>query len=513
MTAEDVRLLSPEIALAGVGLMVILLDLFVSRKGILAIFTFLGLLAPLGLAAWLWTDVNGESPKQIEAIFNLTGSGAALVVDQFALFFKFLVIAIVALIVLASTDYVSKMSRFQGEYFGLILLSATGMMLLAAARELITIYVSLELTALPLAALAAFLMNARSGEAGMKFFILNGVSSALLLYGMALVFGFTGSTYLTDIADRLGQTAGSGAALGDNFALLLGIVLMVAGFGFKISSVPFQMWAPDVYEGGPTTVVAFLSVASKAAGFAVLLRIFYTGFEVFQLDWGILFAGLAAASMTIGNVVAIAQSNIKRLMGYSTIAHAGYLLVGLAAVSANSDGGVTVGPSSVLFYLGAYAATNLTAFFAIIAISNKVQSDQIADFAGASRRSPYVALALALALVALIGVPPTGVFIAKLYIFNAAIKADLLWLAIIGVINSVVSAYYYLKIIRVMYLEEPADEEKAPSSPVFRIGLGLAALGVLFIGIAPGPLLRVAEIAADALPRAARVVGALSAAP
>ena len=506
MTAEDVRLLSPEIALAGIGLMVILLDLVVSRKGLLAIFTFLGLLVPVGLAAWLWADVSNEPSKQLEAIFNLTGSGASLVVDQFALFFKFLVLAIVALIVLASTDYVSKMSRFQGEYYGLILLSATGMMLLAAARELIAIYVSLELTALPLAALVGFLMNARSGEASMKFFILNGVSSALLLYGMALVFGFTGSTYLTDIGDKLAQTVGSGAALGDNFALLLGVVLIIAGFGFKISSVPFQMWAPDVYEGGPTTVVAFLSVASKAAGFAVLLRVFYTGFDVFQSDWGILFAGLAAASMTIGNVVAIAQSNIKRLMGYSTIAHAGYLLVGLAAVTANSDGGASLGPSSMLFYLGAYAATNLTAFFAIIAISNKVQSDEIADFAGASRRSPYVALALALALVALIGVPPTGVFIAKLYIFNAAIEAGLLWLAIVGVINSVVSAYYYLKIVRVMYLEPPADEEKAPSSPAFRLGIVLAALLVLFMGIVPGPVLKVAEIAAEALPRATSLV-------
>ena len=497
MTWEDLRLLSPEVAMVGVAIFVILLDLVVSRKGFLGVASLLGLLIPLGLSVWLWVDVNNEPGQQLVGIFNLTESRAALTVDHFALFFKFLVITVVALIVLASTDYVGKMPRYQGEYFGLILLSATGMMLLAASGELISIYVSLELTALPLAALAAFLMNSRSSEAGIKFLILSAISSGLLLYGMALIFGFTGSTYLSDIGLALSEPLSDDTPFG-SYALLLGIVLMVAGFGFKISSVPFQMWVPDVYEGAPTTVTAYLSVASKAAGFAVLLRVFYTGFGAFDVDWGILFAALAAASMTIGNLVAMAQTNIKRLLGYSTIAHAGYLLVGLAAVASRSSGPLgesALGPSSVLFYLGAYAATNLAAFFAIIAISNKTGSEQISDFAGMSRRAPYVAFALALALVALVGVPPTGIFIAKLYIFTAAVNSDLLWLAIVGVVNSVISAYYYLRVVRIMYLEPPASEDRIPSSYPFRVALGLSALGVLFVGIVPGPLLRLAEIA------------------
>ncbi len=495
MTGEDVRLLSPEIALVSLALLVIGLDLVTSRKGLLAVVAAVGLLVPFGLSIYLWIDVDSIPSKQ------MTGMFGTLTVDHFALYFKFLVLAVVGLIVVASGDYVTKLERYQGEYYGLMLFSATGMMLLAAAGELVTIYISLELTTLPLAALAAFLMTSRSSEAGMKFLILGAVSSALLLYGMALVFGFTGSTNLEVIADQIRdlKLANPGELFGNNSAILVGIVLIVAGFGFKISAVPFQMWVPDVYEGAPTPISAYLSVASKAAGFAILLRVFYVGFDSFDVDWQILFASLAAASMTVGNLVAISQSNIKRLLGYSTIAHAGYLMVGLAAIAGTAAGGESIGPSSVLFYLGAYAATNLVAFFAVIAISNKIDSEQIADFAGMSRRAPYLALALSLALVALIGVPPTGIFIAKVYIFGAAINSDLAWLAVVGVGNSVVSAYYYLKVVRTMYLEPPLSEEKVPTSYAFRAALGVSALGVLVVGIVPGPLLRLAEISVATL--------------
>ena len=502
MNAADVRWLSPELAVAGLGLIVILLDLVVRRKGILALVTVVGLLVPIGLSVWLWIDVNDEPGRQALRIFD------TLAVDQFALFFKFLVLGIVALIVLASADYVRKMGKYQGEYYGLILFSATGMMLLASTQELISIYISLELTTLPLAALAAFLMNARSSEAGLKFLILGAISSALLLYGMALIFGFTGSTYLPEISQRIGQSIPAGESFAESFVLVLGIVLMVAGLGFKISSVPFQMWVPDVYEGAPTPVAAYLSVASKAAGFAVLLRVFYTAFEAdaFQVDWGMLFAVLAAASMTVGNLVAMVQGNIKRLLGYSTIAHAGYILVGLAAVAAATGTDRAIGPSSVLFYLGAYAFTNLAAFFAIIAICNKTDSDQIDSFAGMGQRAPYLAFALALALVALIGIPPTGIFIAKVYIFSAAIQSDLVWLAIVGVANSVISAYYYLRVIRTMYLDPAPSPEGVPSSRPFRLALGVSALGIVAFGVFPPPLLKMAELAVDTLPTVAGVV-------
>jgi NADH-quinone oxidoreductase subunit N len=284
--------------------------------------------------------------------------------------------------------------------------------------------------------------------------------------------------------------------------MLVGVVLMLVGFGFKLSSVPFQMWVPDVYEGGPTPVIAFLSVASKAAAFGLVLRFFYTGFLAVEVDWGILLAILAAASMTIGNLAAIAQSNIKRLFGYSTIAHAGYILIGVAAVAhgAFDESGFTAfGPSSVLFYLGAYTAANLTAFFAMVAISNRIESDQIDDYAGMVRRSPFLAVALALALIALIGVPPTSIFIAKIYVFTAAVNSGLTWLAVLGVVNSVVSAYYYVRVIRVIFLQEPASTEAIPSSIPFKFALVTAGAAMLWLGIAPGAILSAAENAVTVL--------------
>jgi NADH-quinone oxidoreductase subunit N len=325
-----------------------------------------------------------------------------------------------------------------------------------------------------------------------------------MLYGMALVFGFSGSTDLAGIAASFQAPAQQDVPFG-SYAMLAGVALMLAGFGFKIAAVPFQMWVPDVYEGAPAPVAAFLSVASKAAGFAVLLRVFYTGFLDYDVDWGALMAILAAASMTVGNLAAMSQSNIRRLLGYSTIAHAGYILVGVAAVSgvAYSPGAgpafTTFGPSSVLFYLAAYLAANLTAFIAIIAISNRIESDRIADYAGLVRRSPFLAIALALALVALIGVPPTSVFIAKLYVFTAAVKGGLAWLAVVGVINSVVSAYYYIRIVRVMFLDAPPSPEGIPASVSSRLALALVAAATVAIGVAPGLLLAAAEGAVKAL--------------
>ncbi len=507
MTAYDLYVVSPYVAMAGAALLVILLDLVVPRKGILPYAAFLLLAAPFVLSLVQLWDLN-DAHNLVRGT-GLDGSSepsillSSLAVDRFALFFNFLVTAAAALVVLASTDYVRQMSRFQGEYFGLVLFSATGMMLLAAATELITIYIALELTTLPLAALAAFMMHARSSEAGMKFLIIGAISSAVMLYGMALVFGASGSTQLADISAAVGQTAGS-VAFG-SYALLIGIVLMVAGFGFKISAVPFQMWVPDVYEGGPTPVVAFLSVASKAAAFAILLRVFFTGFFDVALDWAVLMAALAAASMIIGNAVAIAQSNIRRLFGYSTIAHAGYLLVGVAAGVNSSGNGVpefaSIGPDSVLFYLGAYTAANLTAFFAIAAIYSRIGSDRISDYAGLVSRSPVLAVVLALALIALIGVPPTSIFIAKLYVFTAAVKSGLTWLAIIGVINSAVSAYYYVRIIRLMFLQpaEGASDSRASRSPAPWLALGVAGGAMLFMGVAPGFVMNAAEVAVRAL--------------
>ena len=509
MSVHDFYVISPYLAMAGAGLLVIILDLFLPMrgKGLLPYIALAALTGPFVLSLIQFYDLSGT-------INLLQGSEAfsteepsillgTLSVDRFALFFNFLIMGATALVVLASTEYVRNMERFQGEYFALILFSATGMMLLAAATELITIYISMELSTLPLAALAAFLMNRGSSEAGMKFLIIGAISSALMLYGMALVFGFTGSTQLSEISTAIGQAAGD-APFG-NYALFVGIILMIAGFGFKLSAAPFQMWVPDVYEGAPTPVVAFLSVASKAAAFAVVLRVFFTGFFDVALDWGILIAGLAAASMVIGNLVAISQSNIRRLFGYSTISHAGYILVGVAAGVKSGDGAfrapefAAIGPDSVLFYLGAYAAANLAAFFAITIIGSKIESDEISDYAGLVTRAPVLAMVLALALLALIGVPPTGIFIAKLYIFTAAVNSGLIWLAVLGVINSAVSAYYYVRIIRVMFTQPADSEEKITSPPAPWLALGIAGAAMVFMGIAPGFVMEAAQGAVRAL--------------
>ena len=498
MSVHDFYVLSPYLAMAGAAVFVILLDLVLPKKSLLPYFAFAALAGPFIMSLIQFYDLGGAT-NLLRGADPFTAEDpsillSAISVDRFALFFNFLIIGSVALVVLASTDYVRNMERFQGEYFGLILFAATGMMLLAAATELITIYVSLELTTLPMAALTAFLLTRNSSEAGMKFLIIGAISSALMLYGMALVFGFTGSTQLSEISTAIGQASGD-TPFG-NYALFVGIILMIAGFGFKLSAAPFQMWVPDVYEGGPTPVVGFLSVASKAAAFAVVIRVLFTGFFDVALDWGILIAGIAAASMVIGNLVAISQSNIRRLFGYSTISHAGYILVGVAAGVKSGDGifkapeFAAIGPDSVLFYLAAYAAANLTA---------KISSDEISDYAGLSTRNPVLAVVLALSLLALIGVPPTGIFIAKLYIFTAAVDSGLIWLAILGVINSAVSAYYYVRIIRVMFTHPATSDEKISGSPAPWLALGVAGAAMVFMGIAPGFVMEAAQEAVKAL--------------
>ena len=493
MTAYDLFLISPLLALAALAMLVIVVDLLTRRTGLLVGVSFVGLAAPAALSVWQLVSLSSSGQSE------LTAEGSVVLytlsIDRFALFFNFLILAAVGLVVLVSNDYVRRMERLQGEYFGLMLLSATGMMLLVAADELITMYIALELTTLPLAALAAFLPNGRSSEAGMKFLIIGAISSALMLYGMALIYGFTGSTRLEEIAVALAGSSSSGIIPFGSLAVLLAVVLLLAGFGFKMSAAPFQMWVPDVYEGAPTPMVAFLSVASKAAAFALVLRVFYIGFDALGGDWWVLLAGLAALSMTIGNLVAIAQRNIKRLFGYSTIAHAGYILVGVAAI-VTAGGGETFGPSSVLFYLAAYTAANLTAFFAIVSIGNRINSDEIEDYAGMLRRAPFLAITLALALIALIGVPPTSVFIAKIYIFAAAINTGeslMTWLVIIGVVNSVVSAYYYLRVIKVMFLQPAINTERLGASWPVNVALGVAALCMLWLGVAPDTILDAAE--------------------
>ena len=481
----NLALFIPEIALAATAVIVILLDLFVEQKRWLAQVSISGLVIAGVVTIAMW---GGSYP----AIFN-----NMLAVDNFALFFKVLFLGVAFLVILSSTDYVGKFSRFQGEYYALVLLATLGMMLMAAATNLIAIYIALELASISLYALVGFLKDKKSSEASLKYLLLGAVASAVLLYGMALIFGFTGKTQLGEIAQVI--QALPPMTLLASPGLLLGIVLLVAGFGFKIAAVPFHMWVPDVYEGAPTPITAYLSVASKAAGFAIILRVFFSAFGLpdwLSLNWGYIFAALAAISMTIGNILAIPQANIKRMLGYSSIAQAGYLMVGLAAMGVASADNI-LGQSGVLFFLASYAFTNIGAFIAIIAISNKLDSNLIDDYSGMGKRAPLLALALTLCLISLVGMPPAAGFMAKFYIFNAAMQQGMIWLVIIAVINSVISAYYYLRVVRVMWLGETASVGKVSSSGALRLALFLCCLGVLLLGIIPGSVMKLAQLAAS----------------
>jgi len=479
-------LLAPEICLLCTAFVVVLADLFLQQKRILAAVGIVGLVVSMGLSLSLWG--NGG-----ETLFD-----GMLAVDEFALFFKLFFSVAAILVILASTDYVLRFPRFQGEYYALVLLSTLGMMLMAATRELISIYIALELTSISLYVLVGFLKDPKSTEAGLKYLLLGAVASAVLLYGMALVFGFSGQTHLEAIATSIeAQLVGRAW---DNPGLLLGLILLVAGLGFKIAAVPFQMWAPDVYEGAPTPITAYLSVASKAAGFAVILNVFLIAFGTdLCFDWAMIFAVLSAISMTLGNVVAISQTNIKRMLAYSSIAHAGYLMIGLAAVT-KATSVADFGPTGLIFFLLSYAVTNLGAFIAIIAISDKIDSDLIDDYSGMGRRAPLLALALTVCLVSLTGLPPTAGFLAKLYIFNAAVHHGLTWLMIVAVINTVISAYYYFRVAKTMWLGAPISEQGIPSSRPLRAGLSIACLGILVIFFMPGPFLNIAQTVVGALP-------------
>jgi NADH-quinone oxidoreductase subunit N len=479
----NLALFKPEIILAATAVLVILLDLFIKQKYITRYLSLAGLIVAGVFAVMLWGDNN-------PALFS-----NMLAADNFAVFFKLLFLGIALLVILGSTDYENKFATFKSEYYALILLSTLGMILMASATDLISIFIALELTSVSLYVLVSLLKDKKSTEAALKYLLLGAIASAVLLYGMALVFGTTGQTQLTAIAQSF-TTLADKTPLG-NPAFYIGIVMMIAGFGFKIAAVPFQMWVPDVYEGAPTTITAYLSVSSKAAGFALILRVFFSAFGspiTMSHDWGIIFAVLSVVSMIVGNVAAIPQTNIKRMLGYSSIAQAGYLMVGLATFGVAMSSTLNA-ESGLLFFLVSYTLTNLGAFIAVIIISNKINSDNIADYAGMGKRSPLLALALTLCLVSLIGIPPAAGFMAKFYIFSLAAEHGLLWLVIIAAINSVISAYYYLRVVKVMWFNPATSHEKVPSSIAPKVALVICCLGVLLLGIIPGLMMKLAELA------------------
>jgi NADH-quinone oxidoreductase subunit N len=395
--------------------------------------------------------------------------GGMLRFDWLGTIFKSLFIfgaAITALFAMEVEDLGRK-----GEFYILLLISTVGMSLMAAASDLIMLYLAIETTAIPMYILAGFFKrDDKSTEAGFKYILFGALTSAIMLYGFSLLYGFSGTTNFIELAGAIRSLAIAPAVVYGSLFLVL------VGFSFKISAVPFHFWAPDVYEGAPTPVAGFLSTASKAAGFAVIVRVLTMAFPAISENWQMIVAVLATITMTVGNFIALTQKNIKRLLAYSSIAHAGYILVGVAANS-------VLGSAGVILYLIAYMVTNLAAFGIVTAFWNVTGSDEIADYAGLSRRSPYLALAMLIAFLSLGGMPPFGGFIAKILVFAAAVKADMVWLAFVGFLNSIVGLYYYLIVLKVVYLYRSEEEDK----PIlitrpYIIALMLLTFGILLVG-------------------------------
>lgn len=486
-TWSSVGALAPELSLALTASAIVLLDAF-WRGG-------LGRNALLGLAT-LGLSISALLAVPLLGV-NTSAFGGALAVDGFAIFFKLLLAGATMLVLFASTELLDDTARHRAEYVGLLLFCTGALMLLAAAGDLLMAYIALETSGLSIALLAAWnKRDVRSTEAGLKFFLLSAMASAILLYGMALIYGLTGQLGLEAIGREI---AGAPSP-----SLLLALAMLLAGVGFKISAVPFQMWTPDVYQGAPTPVTAYLSVASKAAGFAVLLRVLVVALPSIQADWSALVAVLALATMTVGNVLALVQSSVKRMLAYSSIAQAGYVLVGVAAASAPGTA-TDRAVAAVLFYLLGYTVTNLAAFGAVTIAERVTGSDQIASLRGLVERAPGVSFAFAIGLLSLAGLPPFVGFFGKFYVFWAAAQSGLLWLVLAGLINSAISLYYYAQVIHDMYLaslpDEVATERLVQMPSAHRFSLAVASLGVVLFGVLSGLFFGLQEVAAVTLSR------------
>jgi NADH-quinone oxidoreductase subunit N len=406
--------------------------------------------------------------------------------DWLGFFFEMLFIFGAAITALFLMDHQEVGER--GEVYVLMLASTIGMCLMASASDLIVLYLSIETTSIPLYILAGFILSdERSTEAGFKYLLYGAMTSAVMLYGFSLLFGFAGTTNLYALADAF--KAGQLSA----FVMLGVILLIIVGLGFKVSVVPFHFWAPDVYQGSPTPIAGFLSTASKAAGFAVLARLFLVVFRDFTVDWTLVFALLSAATMTVGNLLALPQKNLKRMLAYSSIAHAGYAMIGLVAVS-------QLGIASVLFYMAAYVLTNLAAFGIVMTVGRITGSDEYDSYRGLSRRSPWLALIMLAAFLSLAGMPPFGGFVAKVFVFAAGVQANYTWLVVIGILNSIVGVYYYLNVMKYVYLyrNENEDEDKHPigvTNP-HRLALVVLVVGVILIGTVFAPWFGLSNAAA-----------------
>jgi NADH-quinone oxidoreductase subunit N len=484
----DFYYLLPQLILTAGSLLLIIVDVLLPRRW-------------GGALSWMTLAVLGGSAAALLATdgVNLTVARGLVAVDGFAFFFNLLFLVAAGITVAMSPRYLSVEAVRPGEYYFLVLSATLGMMFMAAGIDLITIFVGLETMAVSFYILVGYIRpSRRSNEAAVKYFILGTFSLAILLYGMSLLYGLTGSTHLRTIATSL--------AAGEEGRLLpLAVILLVAGIGFKIAAVPFHMWAPDVYEGAPTPITAFLSVGSKAAAFAMLLRIFIEGLPAFRtsglgllwglpLGWSAFFYVLAIVTMTVGNIAALTQGNIKRMLAYSSVAHSGYMLIGVVA-------GTTRGITAALVYLVAYAFMQLGAFAVVAALRRSgVRGDELKDLSGLYAASPGTAIAMLIFMLSLGGIPPTAGFMGKLWLFGSAIDAGYIGLAIVGVLNSALSLYYYVRVVVFMWAAEP-DAEAAPLvvSPGLAAVLIVTVAGTVVGGVYPRLLFELAQASAATL--------------
>ena len=487
ISSSDFYYILPELVLTAGSLLVLVVDVLIGHGGKSNAST-LGWVTIAVLGATLYA-LTPFLHTQVEVAHGL------IAVDSFALFFKVVFLIAAVITVLISVKYLQIEGASPGEYYFLILCATLGMMIMAGGIDLITIFIGLETMAVSFYILAGFIKpNQRSNEAAVKYFLLGAFSLGILLYGMSLMYGLSGTTNLRVMGTLF-------ASQERDPRLVLAVILLVAGVGFKIAAVPFHMWAPDVYEGAPTPVTAFLSVGSKAASFAMLLRIFLEGLPSMAPDWKLLFAVLSILTMTVGNVAAVTQSNIKRMLAYSSIAHAGYLLMGIVA-------GTTRGVTATLIYLLVYSFMQLGAFGVVVLLRRAdVVGDELKDFSGLHFRNPFAAFAMLLFMLSLGGIPPTAGFMGKFWLFSAAIDAHWYWLAVIGVLNSAISLYYYIRVVVFMYVKkETMGSEPVPNAPL-TVALVVAVVMTVVLGVYPRLLFELADLSAKTLGASGVIAG------
>lgn len=478
----------PEIGLVILLFIVLTTDLFVGparRRSV-------GLIAATGAFVIVVLNLAVSLAMLDDPRFEGDILGGMIRYDMMTLIFRTMILISAGLTCLIALD-VPKVGR-AGEFHGIVLVATTGMSLMSAASDLIMVFLALETTSICLYVLAGFLRDTpRSTEAGLKYYLFGSFTAGLFLYGLSLLFGFGGTTNIYDLPQALTAVMNAGGE--GQFALIVALLLVLAGFSFKVAVVPFHFWTPDVYEGAPTPVTAFVSTASKAASFALLVRVFGAVWPAEAAAyWTGLLAAMAAITMTLGNLLALVQKNVKRLLAYSSIAQAGYTLLGVIALTETN-----IGVAAVAFYMFMYVLTNIAAFTVVIAVSNTTGSDEIADLAGLGRRAPYLALAMVLALLSLGGVPPLAGFFGKFFLFAAAVDVGYVWLAILGVLNAIVALYYYLTVIKVMYVDTTEDKRPILLSRAHVAVLFITCGGILIMGTVAGPWWNWAVNAAESL--------------